>query len=206
MRNQAGISGLVMAVLMGMFTSAWADSKALEWLESFRKSDSGLSMGFVQTLTDAQGEILERQEGRLEVLPPNRFVWRYSSPYELEFGSNGVLVWHWDHDLAQITVRDARKVIAGTPLALMLDLDQDLPVKVLADQWLGWVPEGDSAQFAELRMRMGPDGPRELYLTDFLDQKTRVVFDNYRKPDPKVDPRFPKVGPEVLVVDERDQP
>lgn len=205
MRIYQAFIGLAIATLLGV-SSAFADSQALGWLEGFRKSETGMSMGFVQTLTDAQGGVLERQEGRVEILPPDRFVWRYASPYELEFGSNGVLVWHWDHDLAQITVRDAQKIIAGTPLALMLDLDQQLPIEEESDQWLRWVPEDDSAQFAELRMHMGPDGPLELILVDFLDQRTRVLFDNHRRPDASVDPRFPKVGTDVLVVDERDQP
>ncbi len=183
-----------------------AAGESLRQLEAFRAGGSPLSMGFVQTLRDAAGEVLERQEGRLEILPPNRFRWHYTSPYEAEYGSNGVLVWHWDHELAQVTVRDAAKVVSGTPLALLLDLNAELPVTEESDGWLRWVPAEDAAQFAELRLRMGAKGPLELVLTDFLDQSTRIRFDGIKRPDATVDPRFPSVGPEVLVVDERDQP
>lgn len=175
-------------------------------LEAFRQAGTPVSMSFVQTLRDSSGQILERQEGRLEILPPNRFLWRYQSPYEAEFGSNGVLVWHWDQDLAQITVRDATKVVKGTPLALLLDLKTELPITVDDDGWLSWAPEDGDAQFASLRLRMAENGPAELVLKDFLNQITELTFSNVQRPDSSVDPRFPAVGPEVLVVDERAEP
>ncbi len=199
-------SYLLVFVALLCSAPALAAGEAMADLQAFRAGTEPVSMGFVQTLNDATGEILERQEGRLEILPPNRFVWRYSSPFEAEYGSNGVLVWHWDHELAQITVRDAAKVVAGTPLAMLLDLKAELPITEEEGGWLRWKPADDEAQFAELRMRMGQRGPQELELRDFLDQTTRIVFDDFKRPDPRVDPRFPSVGPEVLVVDERDQP
>lgn len=197
----------VLLALIAICTSLnlHAAGEAMQRLEAFRAGQTPVSMGFVQTLHDSSGEVLERQEGRLEILPPNRFVWRYTSPFEAEYGSNGVLVWHWDQELAQITVRDAAKVVSGTPLAMLLDLKTDLPVSEEDDGWLRWTPADDQAQFAELRLRMGEKGPLELVLKDFLDQSTKIQFDSIKRPDPKVDPRFPNVGPEVLVVDERDQ-
>ena len=130
-------------------TSAGGDAQAR--LQAFRAAGEPASMRFVQMLRSAQGDVLERQEGRLEILPPDRFLWRYESPYEAEYGSNGTLVWHWDQELAQITVRDARQTLAGTPLALLLDVQADLPVAADPDGWLSWEPQGDQAQFARLR-------------------------------------------------------
>lgn len=197
-------AGLVLLIALLASTVVVAASPAQQ-LERFRAADEPLSMGFVQTLMDANGDTLERQEGRLEILPPNRFLWRYESPYAVEFGSNGVLVWHWDHELAQITVRDARKAVQGTPLAMLLEGENELPLTMEGD-WLIWAPQGDEAQFARLQLRLQRDAPREFVLVDALDQTTRVIFDDMRRPDPAVDPRFPKIGPEVLVVDERDTP
>lgn len=197
-------AGLVLLMALLACTVVVAAPPAQQ-LERFRAADEPVSMGFVQTLVDANGEVIERQEGRLEILPPNRFRWRYESPYEVEFGSNGVLVWHWDHELAQITVRDARKAVQGTPLAMLLDGETELPLTAEGD-WLTWAPQGDEAQFARLQLRLRGDAPREFVLIDALDQTTRVVFADMRRPDPDVDPRFPKIGPEVLVVDERDTP
>ena len=182
-------------------TSAGGDAQAR--LQAFRAAGEPASMRFVQMLRSAQGDVLERQEGRLEILPPDRFLWRYESPYEAEYGSNGTLVWHWDQELAQITVRDARQTLAGTPLALLLDVQADLPVAADPDGWLSWEPQGDQAQFARLRLKMGPNGPEQIELHDFLDQVTHIRFDQLRMPDRGVAPRFPQVGPNTAVVDER---
>lgn len=177
----------------------------LEDLERFRQSEAGLSMAFVQTLRAADGAVLERQEGRLEILPPNRFVWKYLSPYAAEFGSNGVLLWHWDQDLAQITVRDAQASVRGTPLAILLDRENALPVEATSEGWLRWLPQGESAQFAQMRLRMNARAPERIELVDVLDQRTDIVFTDLRMPDPKVDPRYPDVGADTLVVDERSR-
>ena len=63
-------------------TSAGGDAQAR--LQAFRAAGEPASMRFVQMLRSAQGDVLERQEGRLEILPPDRG----SRPY-----GNSPLLW-----------------------------------------------------------------------------------------------------------------
>nr|MBV6630839.1 outer-membrane lipoprotein carrier protein LolA [Oceanococcus sp. HetDA_MAG_MS8] len=185
-------------------TVSAADSLAR--LQAFRAIDEPFSLAFEQSLLTEDGQAVETQSGRLQILPPNRFVWRYQQPFVAEFGSNGVLVWHWDPELAQVTVRDADQVVADTPLGILLDDNVDWPVQAEGEQWLRWEPQGEQSMFTQLRVRMGAQVPAEIELVDALGQTTRVRLTDLQIPDAKVDPRFPQVGPETTVVDQRAAP
>jgi outer membrane lipoprotein carrier protein len=181
-----------------------ADS--LDRLQAFRAIDEPFSLAFEQSLLGDNGQAVEVQHGRLQILPPDRFVWRYQDPYVAEFGSNGVLVWHWDPELAQVTVRDAAQVVAETPLGILLDDNAAWPVQAQGEQWLSWEPRGEQSLFTQLRVRMGATAPAEIELVDALGQTTRVRLTDLQLPDAAVDPRFPQVGPETTVVDQRAVP
>ena len=190
--------------LLMVFSVNAADSLAR--LQAFRAIVEPVSLAFEQTLLGEDGQGVETQQGRLQILPPDRFVWRYQEPFVAEFGSNGVLVWHWDPELAQVTVRDAARVVAETPLGILLDDNAAWPVQTQGEHWLRWEPQGEQSLFTGLRVRMGEQMPAEIELVDALGQTTRVRLTDLQLPDTSVDPRFPQVGPETTVVDQRAAP
>ncbi|MDQ6972117.1 MAG: outer-membrane lipoprotein carrier protein LolA, partial [Mariprofundaceae bacterium] len=63
----------------------------------------GFSARFSQTLQFSDGS-QQNYRGELDVLPPGRFSWRYSEPFEQLFISDGFSIWHYEPDLMQVSV------------------------------------------------------------------------------------------------------
>ena len=79
---------------------------------------------FEQSLIDAEGTIVERTSGMLEIERPTRFRWSYSDPYEQWLVADGVNIWSYDLDLEQVTVKPQAEALANTP-ALLLGGSED---------------------------------------------------------------------------------
>ena len=60
---------------------------------------------FEQSLIDAEGVVGEVSNGTLEIERPRRFRWIYSDPYEQWLVADGMNIWSYDVDLAQVTVK-----------------------------------------------------------------------------------------------------
>jgi outer membrane lipoprotein carrier protein len=74
---------------------------------------------FEQSLIDAEGAVVEVSGGTLEIERPSRFRWAYSEPYEQWLVADGVNIWSYDVDLAQVTVKPQAKALSNTPALLL---------------------------------------------------------------------------------------
>lgn len=88
-------------------------------VESFVTDVITLSGRFEQRLMDASGEILEVSSGTLDIERPGRFRWAYAEPYEQQLVADGVNIWSYDVDLAQVTVKPQVQALANTPALLL---------------------------------------------------------------------------------------
>lgn len=78
-----------------------------------------LSSRFEQRLIDANGEILEVSSGTLDIHRPSQFRWAYDEPYEQWLVADGINIWNYDIDLAQVTVKPQSEALANTPALLL---------------------------------------------------------------------------------------
>lgn len=74
---------------------------------------------FEQSLIDAEGTVVEESAGTLEIERPSRFRWAYSAPYEQWLVADGVNIWSYDVDLAQVTVKPQAQALSNTPALLL---------------------------------------------------------------------------------------
>ncbi len=186
----------------------------LEDLRGFYRAVGSLAADFEQRLVDEDGETLERYAGRLWLQRPGRFLWQYDAPYDLRLGSDGKQLWHYDVDLRQVTLRDARQSLSGTPAELlggdvtMLDNYRFEPLPDAEGlSWLRLIPRDTESDFARIRIGLADGQPRQVLLEDRLGQFTRLRLIDLR-PNVEMDPaRFQfKAPPGVTVVDERAAP
>ena len=136
---------------------------------------------FEQSLIDAGGAVVERSSGTLEIERPGRFHWAYSEPYEQRLVADGLNIWSYDVDLAQVTVKAQAKALANTP-ALLLGGDQDAIAQFRFDgsmvekgtTWVRMIPVDTRSGFE--RMELGFIGGElsRMVFFDNLDQKTLV--------------------------------
>ena len=115
---------------------------------------------FEQSLIDAGGEVVERSSGILEIERPGRFRWAYSEPYEQWLVADGLNIWSYDVDLAQVTVKPQAEALANTP-ALLLGGSEEALAQFRFDgsmieagtTWVRMIPIDTSSGFE--RMELG---------------------------------------------------
>ncbi len=197
-----------------LLISAMAGAEPLADLKHFYRDVVSLSADFEQRLIDEDGETLERFAGRVWMQRPGRFLWKYDTPYPLELGADGTVLWHYDADLRQITLRDARTSLSGTPAELLGGDLSGLEAYTLERQadadgleWLRLLPRKPDSDFAQIRIGLAAGEPRLISLADRLGQTTVMELHDLRR-NPELAPaRFELTIPAgVTVVDDRPAP
>ena len=115
---------LLVVLALGLVGSTtWAQARVDEvgerLVNEFVNDVITLQGRFEQSLIDAEGVVIERSSGTLEIERPGRFRWSYSEPYEQWLVADGLNIWSYDVDLAQVTVKAQAKALANTPALLL---------------------------------------------------------------------------------------
>ena len=74
---------------------------------------------FEQSLVDANGAVIEVTSGTLRIKRPGQFRWSYTEPYSQVLVADGLNIWSYDADLAQVTVKPQKQALASTPASLV---------------------------------------------------------------------------------------
>lgn len=159
-----------------------ADARAAERLNAALSSLQGLRADFRQTVSDANGDLVESAEGSVSLARPGRFRWDYRTPPQI-IVSDGTTVWLYDADLAQVTLRPAAESLSGTPAMLLagegrlsdqFEISDGGTVDDLA--WSRLVPKEPDGDFSELAVGIAGGELRRMTLVDRLGQTTRLDF------------------------------
>lgn len=152
-------------------------------VEKFVVDVKTLASHFEQTLIDANGEILEVSSGKLEINRPGQFRWAYDEPYEQWLVADGLNIWSYDVDLAQVTVKSQAEALANTP-ALLLGgsksaMDQFAFDDSYKDGGLIWVrmhPVDTDSGFSRLELAFSNSTLARMLFFDNLEQTTLVTL------------------------------
>ncbi|MDG2288897.1 MAG: outer-membrane lipoprotein carrier protein LolA, partial [Woeseiaceae bacterium] len=89
----------------GTLAQSTVDDLGRKLVNDFVNNIVTLESDFEQSLIDAEGTIVDRTSGTLEIERPTRFRWSYSEPYEQWLIADGLNIWSYDLDLEQATVK-----------------------------------------------------------------------------------------------------
>lgn len=170
--------------------AAAADSSsdaAAQQLESALRGLSSFRAEFRQVVTNAEGEETETAAGTVSLARPGKFRWDYREPEQL-IVSDGVTVWLYDADLAQVTIRPAAETLIGTPALLLSgrsDISAEFDVADGGDEdglaWIVLTPKSAESDFRELAVGISDGQIRRMRLVDRVGQTTRLEFDNIER-------------------------
>ena len=163
---------------------------------------------FEQVLLDADGEVLERTTGMLEISRPGKFRWTYDRPYYQLLVGDGEKLWVHDRDLNQVTVKTLGDALASTPAALLagrneLEKNFDLSEGGSEDglDWVDAKPKANEGGFEAVRIGFKDGLLRGMVLRDSFGQTTKLRFTSFER-NPAIDPaqfRFtPPAGADVI--------
>jgi outer membrane lipoprotein carrier protein len=180
-------------------------AKAL--VDDFIVGVTTLASRFQQTLMDANGDVLEVSSGTLEINRPGQFRWAYDQPYEQWLVADGLNIWSYDVDLAQVTVKPQAEALANTP-ALLLGgsesaMDQFAFDDSYSDGGLTWVrmhPVDKDSGFSRLELAFSERTLARMLFFDNLEQTTLVSLADTIVNEP-IDPsHFEFVAPDGVDV------
>ena len=152
---------------------------------------------FQQVLLDPDNQVIERTAGSLEISRPGKFRWTYVEPYEQWLLADGLNIWSYDVDLAQVTVKPQVEALANTP-ALLLGgsgdaLDQfsyEGSYDEIETTWVKLVTHDTTSVFMRVELGFIDDTLRRMVFFDNLEQTTLVEFRDVAVNEPIDDQRF----------------
>lgn len=179
-----------------------------ERLKAFFKGLDSLTADFEQELTGEGGQVLQQSSGALFIQRPGKFRWNYSAPYKQVLVADGKKLWHYDPDLAQVTVRPLDQAIGNTPALLLSGKQSPEENFTIADagkadglDWIELNPKNADLNVERIRIGFANDTIKLMEVTDSLGQVARIRFSNVKR-NTRIDPEqfvfVPPVGTDVV--------
>ena len=186
---------------------AVAADDGAQLVESFVNDITPLQGRFEQSLLDANGEVLERTSGTLQIQRPGQFRWRYVQPYEQELIADGLNIWSYDVDLAQVTVKPQAEALANTPALLlggsedaMQQFNNDGSYEEAGTTWVQLSPKNTESGFLRVELGFKDDRLYRMVFFDNLQQTTLVALYDVAINVPFVEGEFEFVVPDDVDV------
>jgi outer membrane lipoprotein carrier protein len=159
---------------------------AAKWpavLEQFLDETESFSGRFEQEIWTDDQQLVERASGTVALLRPNRFRWRYETPYEQVIVADGRSLWMYDVEIDQVTRSNIDDADVASP-AMLLGGDGAVRTsfKVLGIDdnegitWVSLAPIHGSAEFSLVRMGFADASLAALEFVDGLNQTTVIHF------------------------------
>ena len=167
----------------GLAVAQPADDPGETLVNDFIENVVTLQGRFEQSLVSADREVQERSSGTLEIERPGRFRWSYDEPYEQWLVADGLNVWSYDVDLAQVTVKPQAEALANTP-ALLLGGANDAMSQFRFDgsfeeagtTWVRMVPIDTSSGFERMELGFLAGQLSRMVFFDNLEQTTVIAL------------------------------
>jgi len=192
------IAGLALMLAVPMtWAQARVDEVGQQLVNDFVDNVITLQGRFEQSLIDAEGTVVERSSGTLEIERPGRFRWSYSEPYEQWLVADGLNIWSYDVDLAQVTVKPQAKALANTP-ALLLGGSEDALSQFSFDgsmvekgtTWVRMIPIDTKSGFERMELGFFNGQLSRMVFFDNLEQTTLVALYDVTTNEPIDSERF----------------
>lgn len=140
-----------------------------------------LHANFTQTIINEQGIELEKSGGEVFLMRPDKFRWNYTHPYQQTIVTDGFLLWFYDVDIEQISVRDISTARSSMPLAVLSHnkaIEQHFVIEDMKDieqsKWVKLIPNDTDTQYENIRFGFEQGNLIMIVILDKFDQVTRI--------------------------------
>lgn len=180
-------------VASAVFSSALANAAPVDDLLALLAPIKGLEARFTQNTYDAKGGLLQNNQGEVKAQAPAKFFWKTAEPFPQTVVTDGVKLWVYDPDLAQVQIRPFDKNYQQTPAMLFTGNAQVITQQFTVEQVAGransfrLLPKDRSQNlFEALEMRFDEGLPVSMQIEDSMRQKTEILFS-----DVQLNPNLP---------------
>ncbi len=172
-----------LGLLLGLYaTSIWADDgdDLAQYLASFHT----MTANFVQTIYDANHQIMQKNIGSMAISRPGRFRWQVKQPNSQLLIADGNYLWIYDMDLSQATRQKLDKNKMTSPASLLSGSLTDLKsrfkvthIKSGADTFK-LEPKKSEDLFESIELSFGQGKLNRMQLMDNLGSSSLFEFAN----------------------------
>jgi outer membrane lipoprotein carrier protein len=177
------LSAVVVSAGQGATAQVDARDDGQRLVDEFIVDVTTLRGRFKQSLIDADGQVAEVTEGTLELQRPGQFRWSYTEPYEQSLVADGLNVWSYDVDLAQVTVKPQAEALSNTPALLlggspdaMDQFDYESSVVENETTWVRLSPKNTDSGFNRVELGFTDRLLSRMVFFDNLEQTTLVAL------------------------------
>jgi outer membrane lipoprotein carrier protein len=190
----------LLALQMSSLALAQTSADALETLSQFLKQTNSGRAQFTQVVSAPakvdQAPRRKTSSGTFEFQRPQQFRFAYQKPFVQTIVSDGQLLWLYDADLNQVTVRKQGQLLGQTPAAFIassgdlkaLQVEFNLKAEPDAEglQWVKATPKQSEGTVQTIRVGLKPAASAGtppiltvLEIMDGLGQTSRLSFQNF---------------------------
>jgi len=159
-------------------------------LDDIRKDLTALNAQFVQYEVDANDNVSEKLKGFVWLKSPNKFKWEYSEPAPQLILANGELVWIYDEDLEQVTIKQQQN--SQNPIYVLLnkqDTEDNFELKLLdkaegyqeGENWIEMTPKKPGEDIKVVWLGIQNNDLRVIKLKNQMDNIVIFEFDKIIK-------------------------
>ena len=194
-------------LLVGQLAQGADEDAGRRYVDNFVADIVTFQGNFEQALLDADGQVIDKTTGTLEIQRPGQFRWSYIEPYEQWLVADGLNVWSYDVDLAQVTVKPQASALANTP-ALLLGGSSDALEQFTYEEsyveadttWVRLTPKNTASGFERVELGFKDGTLHRMVFFDNLEQTTLVDLSEVSVNLPIDADRFNFVVPEDVDV------
>ena len=194
-------------LLVGQLAQGADEDVGRKYVDNFVADVVTFQGNFEQALLDADGQVIDKTTGTLEIQRPGQFRWSYIEPYEQWLVADGLNVWSYDVDLAQVTVKPQARALANTP-ALLLGGSADALEQFTYEEsyveadttWVRLTPKNTESGFERVELGFKDGTLHRMAFFDNLEQTTLVDLSEVSVNLPIDADRFNFVVPEDVDV------
>ncbi|MEH6551226.1 MAG: outer membrane lipoprotein chaperone LolA [Pseudomonadales bacterium] len=172
------ITGAALALLMAVISFADAPDASSELIAHLEGIEQ-FSAQFSQTMSGPDGELIQQASGLAYARRPAKLRWQIESPDQQLIIADGVKIWRYEADLAQVTVDAYTPELSAAP-ALLLSGDVDTIIQHYyvtgGDGSFLLTPLNDSDLFVSLQVTFQGDMMESIVLNDGFEQTTVINF------------------------------
>jgi len=200
----------LMLAASSIATSVAAGQEGLEGealLDDFIQNVQTMRGRFEQSLVDANDNVLESASGSFEIRRPGQLRWLYEQPYEQVLVADGLNVWSYDIDLAQVTVKPQAEVLSSTPALLLGGSERVLDdftyggsFEERGTDWVRLLPRDPDSNFDSVELGFNNGTLTRMIFEDNLDQTTLVAMHDVVLNEPFAAEHFRFVPPKDVDV------
>lgn len=164
-------------------TAGVGNERAQQVLDHFVHEITTIQATFEQSLIDANSEVVDESKGSLQIKRPGKFRWSYSEPYEQLLVADGIDLWSYDPDLAQVIVKPQSEILASTPALLLGGSADALADFTIIESftdgptfWIRLEPRSDDSGFTGVDLGFDDEQLTRMMFFDNLGQTTLVAL------------------------------